>query len=154
MSQPFSDDDVGKRIENAEGEPIGSVTAVEEDVAYAETDPGVTDSITATLGWESDQDETVPVRADDVREITDEAIRLEATGALHDDSDDGGRDSVLERDDGAGEHDVDHTDDESTTVDYGDADDRPGDERHPDSAEAPPEGDRTVTKERGHEEDR
>ncbi|MFC6719512.1 hypothetical protein ACFQGT_14015 [Natrialbaceae archaeon GCM10025810] len=160
MSPTFSDDDVGKRIENVEGEAIGRVTAVEEDVAYGETDPGVTDSIKATLGWETDRDEIVSIRADDVSEVTDEAIRLEASGGLHDEGEEregAHHGDVVERHEDADERNVGASESENAGIreaDYGDAKVRSGDERHPDDAEAPPEGDDTVTKRRGEKEGR
>ncbi|TYL39356.1 hypothetical protein CV102_08785 [Natronococcus pandeyae] len=76
MSAQFTDDDLEKTVENANGETIGTVTAVEGDVAQVEPRDGVMDSIRAALGWTGTQ-ETVSIRDDTVEEITDEVIRLE-----------------------------------------------------------------------------
>ncbi|MFC4438424.1 MULTISPECIES: helix-hairpin-helix domain-containing protein [Natrialbaceae] len=75
MSAQFTDDDLEKTVEDANGETIGTVTAVEGDVAQVEPRAGVMDSIRATLGWTRTR-EAVSVRADAVDEITDEVIHL------------------------------------------------------------------------------
>lgn len=77
MSATFTDDDIDKAVENATGEVIGTVTAVENDTARVEPRAGIVDSIRATLGWSRATDETITVHATAVDEITSEAIRLE-----------------------------------------------------------------------------
>ena len=50
MSATFTDDDIEKAVENANGEVIGTVTAVEGDTARLEPRTGFLNSIRATLG--------------------------------------------------------------------------------------------------------
>lgn len=76
MCAQFTDDDLEKSVEDANGEIIGSVTAVEGDVARVQPKAGVMDSIRAAIGWTRTQ-ESVSIRADSVDEVTDEVIRLE-----------------------------------------------------------------------------
>ncbi|SDR27432.1 hypothetical protein [Natronobacterium texcoconense] len=73
----FSPDDVDKTVESAAGDPLGAVVDVDDETAYVEPDPGVTDSLKATLDWEG-SGEAIPLADDAVRKITDDAIRLEA----------------------------------------------------------------------------
>lgn len=156
MCPTFTDDDVGKRVERANGTAIGTVAAVDGDTAHVETEPGVTDAIKAALGWESDREDTVPLDGSTVREITDDAIRLEENRAPDDGTAEGGHDSVVEQHEGAGERDVGAG---PATVDEGDegraeTEGDSGAARRTDAEETPPEGDQTVTEERGEKEDR
>lgn len=77
MTAAFSDDDVGKRVENANGDEIGIVATVESDTAHVETEPGIVDTIRATLGWEGGREDAVPLGESAVCEITDDAAHLE-----------------------------------------------------------------------------
>lgn len=77
MRATFSDDDVGKRVENANATEVGVVVSVDERTAYVDPDPDLTDSIRAALGWEVDHEDAAPLDADSVREITDQVVRLE-----------------------------------------------------------------------------
>lgn len=78
MTATFTDDDVEKRVETATGKEIGTVAAIEGNTARVEPDPGVIDSIRATLGWRETGADPVTIRAADVEEITADAIRLAA----------------------------------------------------------------------------
>lgn len=80
MCATFTDDEVGKPVENAAGEEVGVVATVEGDVAHVRPAADAVDSIKSSIGWEGVADETHPLASDAVREITDETVRLE--GAL------------------------------------------------------------------------
>ncbi|WP_122091037.1 DUF2171 domain-containing protein [Halalkalicoccus subterraneus] len=73
-SQP-TEDDTGKTVIDSTGEEIGIVSAVEGGTIHVETDPGLTDSIKATLGW-GDTDGTQTIAPAHVAEITDDAVHL------------------------------------------------------------------------------
>lgn len=77
MTERFSEADVGKTVENADGETVGIVAAVEGGTAHVDPDPGLLDSILATIGWKTDPEETVPIEASDVDEVTADGIRLD-----------------------------------------------------------------------------
>lgn len=77
MCATFADDDVGKSVVNAAGEEVGLVTAVEHGTAHVEPDPGITDTIKATLGWEGTNEDTYPLQEHAVDRVTDDEIRLE-----------------------------------------------------------------------------
>lgn len=73
-----TDDDEGKNVLDASGERVGIVTAVEEGAVHVETDPGITDEITARLGW-GDTEDTHTVSENEIERITDDALRLQST---------------------------------------------------------------------------
>lgn len=172
MCATFSDDDVHKRVETADGESLGVVRLTEPETAYVDANEGVTNTIRAILEWETDED-IVPLDASAVGDITDDAIRLEADHASLAASDEE-TEPVIERDEStetrtdAGEQRTmgppAGTPDEPASSEEGRTGEglepstegmtESGDERHPDMEDAPPDGERTVTEERGEEEDR
>ncbi|WP_049920875.1 hypothetical protein [Halopiger djelfimassiliensis] len=159
MCATFTEDDVGKTVEDPSGTAIGIVASIEGETALVEPEPDAMDSIKAALGWESDPDETVPITPDSVDVITGETVRLESDrSSEHDEDASGdGHDPVIERDEGTGGQrgvgspgdGTDASESEQTQVE-GEA----GGERHDDNEDAPPHGDRTVTTDRGREDDR
>lgn len=72
----YTDEDVGKHVVNADGDRIGTVTAVRHGTAYVDPDPGMFDQIKAKLGWEDVDDDTYPLQESEVSEVTDDEIRL------------------------------------------------------------------------------
>ncbi|MFC6767197.1 hypothetical protein [Natrinema soli] len=173
MCATFSDDDVGKRVETAGGDLLGTVRMTEAETAYVDATEGATGTIRAILEWETDE-EIIPMDETAVAEITETAIRLEDERSSPEASDDGGSDPVIERDESTDARD--DSDEQRTLGPQPGSPDEPaeseegrtgqglepstegmteaGDERHPNTEEAPPEGDRTVTKDRGKDEDR
>ncbi|OAQ54661.1 hypothetical protein HTG_03630 [Natrinema mahii] len=77
MCAVFSEDDVGKPVENVTGETVGVVAAVEGDVARVKPDPSAVESIKSSLGWEKGARYRVALGRNSVREITPDAVRLE-----------------------------------------------------------------------------
>ncbi|WIV66965.1 hypothetical protein [Natrialbaceae archaeon AArc-T1-2] len=77
MCAQFTDDDVGKRVINANGETVGIVAAIEHGTAHVEPDPGMFETIKAKLGWEGTDEESYPLQEEAVAEVTDDEIRLE-----------------------------------------------------------------------------
>lgn len=78
MSPTFTDDDIGKTVESADGEPLGAVVAVDAETAYVDPEPGLADSVRAVLEWDGSADDAVPLGDDAVDRITEDAIRLDA----------------------------------------------------------------------------
>ncbi|SFC28039.1 hypothetical protein SAMN05444422_106196 [Halobiforma haloterrestris] len=74
----FTTDDVGKTVESASGDPLGAIVEVDDETAYVEPDPDVTDSLKAALDWEGSH-EPIPLADSAVTEITADAVRLEAS---------------------------------------------------------------------------
>ncbi|WP_201293970.1 hypothetical protein [Natronorubrum halalkaliphilum] len=85
MCTLFTDDDVGKPVENAGGDEVGIVATVDGDVARVRPASGVVDSIKSSIGWDSVAEETQPLASDSVREITEDAVRLEGEFPTSDD---------------------------------------------------------------------
>ncbi|ADJ16401.1 midas domain-containing protein [Halalkalicoccus jeotgali] len=81
-SQP-TDEDTGKSVVDSTGQEVGIVNAVEGGTIHVETDPGLTDSIKATLGW-GDTEGTQTIDASHVAEITDDAVHLAADDPVED----------------------------------------------------------------------
>jgi len=68
-------DDVGKPVESADGETLGSVAA-DAERAPLDPEPDMTDSITAVLDWEPASGDIVPLEDDAIDEVTDDTVRL------------------------------------------------------------------------------
>ncbi|NUC74713.1 hypothetical protein HTZ84_20845 [Haloterrigena sp. SYSU A558-1] len=77
MCATFSNDDVGKSVVNGNGEAVGVVASVEGDVAHVRPETAAVDSVKSSIGWEGVADAAHPLDTDSVREITDDAVRLE-----------------------------------------------------------------------------
>lgn len=154
MCATFTDDDVGKRVEAASGEALGVVTMAEADTLYVTANEGAVDTIKAVLDWEAETDETVSINEDTVEEVTAEVIRLEGDRSTQE-----GTDPVIDRDEDT-ESDLPEGEGRSGTGVQPETErmNESGEERHPDEEtaadERPPEGDRTVTRDRGQEDDR
>ncbi|WP_339102437.1 hypothetical protein [Haloterrigena salinisoli] len=76
MCATFSDDDVGKPVERADGKVIGTVDAIEGDRARVEPAPDALDSIMARFGWDDIVDEPFILEADAVDAVSDTRIHL------------------------------------------------------------------------------
>ncbi|QSW98254.1 hypothetical protein [Haloterrigena alkaliphila] len=172
MSHTFTDDDVDKRVETANGERIGVVTMTEPETAYVDLESDVADSTAAALDWDGG-DEVVHLEADSVQAVTAETIRLAGDGkpgATDDDATDPvfDRDPEAVADERSGDRQPNGVtasgEDETDTPEEGRSGtamepeteemDEAGEERQPDEEDRPPEGDRTVTKDRAEEQDR
>lgn len=75
MCATFSDDDVGKPVERADGKVIGTVTSIESDGAYAEPAPDAVDQLLIRFD-RAEPDDPFVVADDDVREISDTRVHL------------------------------------------------------------------------------
>lgn len=76
MCATFTDEDVGKLVERADGTVIGSVATCEDEQVRVEPEPDAIDSIKTRLGWDEPDDPFV-LEADAVREISDTRVHLE-----------------------------------------------------------------------------
>lgn len=68
--------DEGKRVINAKGKRIGTVSEVRNGTAYVDPDSGITESIRSRLGWGNADDDEYPLEARRVKKVTDDAIHL------------------------------------------------------------------------------
>lgn len=72
----MTDDDEGKRVNNANGDEVGRVVEVEHGTAHVEPDPGLTDAILSKLGWGDSDEDTYRLDSSSVEAVTDDEIRL------------------------------------------------------------------------------
>ncbi len=76
MAHNFTEDDEGKKVVDEAGEEVGVVTNVEHGTAHVEPDPGITDTISAKLGWGDRDEDTYPLQEESVESVTDDEVRL------------------------------------------------------------------------------
>lgn len=69
-------DDIGKDVVTADGEKIGMISAIEDDVVFVDTEPGIADRITAKLGWDAIDEDDYRLTEDQIDAVTDDAVRL------------------------------------------------------------------------------
>lgn len=147
-----TDNDIGTVVQTPDGVTFGQIATVEGKTVYVDTDPGAFETVLAAIGWESNPEDAVPVDETNIERVTDEAVYIPADSLRE-----GGNShkSVAERDEGTGERReaTTETESESPSDQSGGSGDE-SDERHSEMDDAPPEGDRTVTKERGENESR
>ncbi|ELY67805.1 hypothetical protein [Natrinema versiforme] len=98
MSPTFTDDEIGKPVESADGETLGTVATVDGETAHIDPEPELTDSIKAVLDWEPASGDIVPLEGDAVDEITDDAVLIGAAFSAESVEPDDG--SAAEADDG------------------------------------------------------
>ena len=74
----WSLDDVseGDTVIDSQGETAGIVTAVEADKLYVDPDPGITEKLSAKLGWVDEDDAEYTVDADDVAGVEGGDVHL------------------------------------------------------------------------------
>ncbi|NGM71149.1 hypothetical protein G6M89_19435 [Natronolimnobius sp. AArcel1] len=78
MCPTFTDDDIGKRVESADGDTIGVVAEIEHETAFVDPEPGMINTIAAVFDWDGSADDTIPVAGDAVANNTADTIQLEA----------------------------------------------------------------------------
>ncbi|MCL7418089.1 MAG: hypothetical protein M8354_09660 [Halalkalicoccus sp.] len=69
----------GKTVVDHEGNTVGLVDEVEGGTLYIEPDPGITDRISAALGWADRDDGDRPIETDRIDTVTDDEVVLEHT---------------------------------------------------------------------------
>jgi len=77
MANQISGEDIGKSVVYDE-ETIGRIVAYENETAYVDPDPDVTDVTRSKLGWSATTEESFPLQREVVEEVTDDEVRLTA----------------------------------------------------------------------------
>jgi len=134
MSQLVTDEDIEKRVETATGDTLGTVVDIDGEYAHVEPDPGVIESIRATLGWQSTESEPFSIHEAEIDAITADAIHLEAESVAE-------IDTSLERSDDRSGEDGDQSSDTSDPPEIAKATTPEGDSK------ATPEDDEEATPE-------
>lgn len=72
----LTDAEEGKNVVTPDGDEIGRITGVHDNVAAVKPDSGLTDRIRSTLGWKGQgpDTETYRLQAADVDSVTDETV--------------------------------------------------------------------------------
>lgn len=72
----LTDAEKGKTVVTEEGDELGQITSVRNNMAAVKPDPGLTDQLRARLGWGSSDsdDETYRLQAADVSNVTDDTV--------------------------------------------------------------------------------
>lgn len=76
MTQNLTEEDEGKDVVDSNGETIGIVSSVRGGTAYVDPDPGLTDSIKSSLGWNEPDEEDYPLDDSRIDTVTDDEVRL------------------------------------------------------------------------------
>jgi hypothetical protein len=76
MARRIRDDDIGKRVVNADGEKIGVISGIREGTAYVDADPGLGDTLRSKLGWGKIDEDDYPLKRSRIERINDEEVRL------------------------------------------------------------------------------
>lgn len=72
----FTKDDVGKPVVDSRGERVGRIVETRGGTAFVDPDPNVVETIRSKLGWEDADADAYELHGDDVKESTDDEIRL------------------------------------------------------------------------------
>lgn len=72
----FTEDDEGKKVVSGDGDEIGRITEVRAGTAFVDPDAGMFDAVKAKLDWGDTEEDTYPLDADDVADVTDDEVRI------------------------------------------------------------------------------
>jgi hypothetical protein len=74
-----NDIDAGTDVYDVNGEEVGTVATVEDDTAYVDFDPGLTDEVKASLGFgDADEGDTYALR-DEMVDTVDDGVHLQGS---------------------------------------------------------------------------
>ncbi|HET7323563.1 MAG TPA: PRC-barrel domain containing protein [Halococcus sp.] len=76
MSTEITEEHEGVSVFNAEKRRIGIVASVENGTAYVNPDPSIVEEFGAKLGWETGEQETHPLDAEQIATVADDEIIL------------------------------------------------------------------------------
>lgn len=110
MADELTDDAVDTPVRTPDGDSVGTVTRVEDGVAYVDPDPDAPDTLVATLGWETNDSGPHPLPRTAIDTVNDDEIRLRRGDSGIDRPDDDPHDPGV---DPAEEKDAQRTDDAS-----------------------------------------
>lgn len=74
-----NDIDSGMDVYDAHGDEVGTVATVEDDTAYVDLDPGLTDEVKSSLGFGDTDNDTYALRDEMVDTVDDDGVHLQGT---------------------------------------------------------------------------
>lgn len=77
MVATLTDDEVGKKVIDAEGKELGIVAKVEGKRASVDPNPSVAEHLLAKIGWEGEDEEDYLVTEDMLETIDDDNVILQ-----------------------------------------------------------------------------
>jgi hypothetical protein len=75
-STQLTENDEGKKVVSTDGDEIGRITEVRGGTAYVDPDAGMFDTVKAKLDWGDPGEDSYPIQADHVSNVTDDEVRL------------------------------------------------------------------------------
>lgn len=72
----LSNEDEGKFLMNDEGEQLGIVTEVDDNVAYVDPDPNLGEAWIEAFGWGDADEDDLSVPGDMIGTVTDKELRV------------------------------------------------------------------------------
>lgn len=72
----ITEDDEGKTVVDAHGDPVGVVEEVSGGKAYVDPEPGLVDRIKTTLGWGEADKEDLTIDEEHIERVTDDEVEL------------------------------------------------------------------------------
>ena len=76
MLDDTSEIDSGMDVLDSHGEEVGTVAKVEDDTAYVDLDPGLTDEVKSQLGFGDTDEDTYALRDEMVDTVDDDGVHL------------------------------------------------------------------------------
>ncbi|WP_435077664.1 hypothetical protein [Halococcus sp. AFM35] len=74
-----NDIDAGMDVYDRHGEEVGTVATVEDDTAYVDLDPGLTDEVRSSLGFGDTDEDTYALRDEMVDTVASDGVHLQGT---------------------------------------------------------------------------
>ncbi len=74
-----NDIDAGMDVYDTHGEEVGTVATVEDDTAYVDLDPGLTDEVKSSLGFGDTDEDTYALRDEMVDTVDSDGVHLQGT---------------------------------------------------------------------------
>lgn len=68
--------DVGKQVLTADGERVGRITEIEDEIAYISPSPHLSDETRSRLGWDDEENSSHSVDENSVESNLDDEVRL------------------------------------------------------------------------------
>lgn len=76
-STQLTEDDQGKRVVSSDGDEVGMITEVRDGTAYVDPNPDMFDSIKSKLDWGDAGQDSYPLPANRIADVTDDEVRLQ-----------------------------------------------------------------------------
>lgn len=76
MVRDFTASDKGKTVVTADGDEVGTIEQIEENMAHVKPNDSLSQSVRRRLGWAEDDSDTYELSQEQVMDISDIEVRL------------------------------------------------------------------------------